>query len=93
MTVTPIQMAKLSNARRRVAELITEHGAYPDDAARLVIDELRNLGWCPPGWRDDDTIPQPSTSTPAARRAAIEEAARAVKASKEKRGAEYGGAR
>lgn len=85
MTVTPIQAAKVVNARRHIGEVLTGHCSYPDEVARLVIDEIRNLGWTPPGWRDDDAVPQPSTSTPQARRAALEAAAEAVRAAKERR--------
>jgi hypothetical protein len=68
MTVTPIRAARLSNARRMATEILTKRQCmYPEEAARLIIDELLNAGWSPPGAVDGDDVPQPSYSTPEGR--------------------------
>lgn len=75
MTVTPIRAARLSNARRVITEILTKRQCmYPEEAARLVVDELLNAGWSPPGAVDGDEIPQPSTSSPAHRARVLAEA-------------------
>lgn len=71
MTVTPIHAAKMANAQRALTEILRRQMCpYAEAAARQVLDELRGLGWAPPGVRDDDHIPQPSYSTPEGRRRA-----------------------
>lgn len=69
---TPLRAARIANARARVAELLTDRCPHPDSTARDVIDELLLLGWSFPGAHLDDTVPQPSHSTPEGRRRARE---------------------
>lgn len=67
---SPLRVAKIANARSRIAEMLAGRCAFPEDVAREVIDELLGLGWAYPGWQVDDHVPQPSSSTPEGRAAA-----------------------
>lgn len=73
MPPTPLHAARLTNARRIVAERIAPTGCrYPDETARDVIDDLLKAGWTYPGWQHDDHVPRPSYSTAEGRRRARE---------------------
>lgn len=86
MTVTPIHAAKIAGTQRAITDILRgQMCPYAESAARQVIDELRNLGWTPPGFRDDDVIPQPSTSSPGIRRMAVDATRAAVEAARERR--------
>lgn len=86
MSVTPIRAARLANARRAVADILSaRHCDYPDEAARLIVDQLLNLGWTYPGWHDDDPIPRPATSDDRRRRVLIAQAMAVVESKKRAR--------
>lgn len=73
MTVTPMRAAKIANAQRAITEILTgQMCPYAESAARQVVDEIRRLGWTPPGWQDDEPVPQPTYSTPQGRARARE---------------------
>lgn len=79
---TPLRIAKIANARNRIAELLAGRCTSPESLAREVIDELLRLGWVYPGWHLDEPTTQPSSSTPEGRRRARELFAAARRASR-----------
>jgi hypothetical protein len=73
VTLTPVGAAKIANAQRALVEILQRQMCpYAESAARQVMDELRRLGWSPPGRLEDEVLPQPSTSTPQGRARARE---------------------
>lgn len=73
MTITPMNAARVANARRHVAEILAGRMCpNPEHAAQHVVDELRKLGWAPPGWHINEGAPRPSYSTAEGRRRARE---------------------